>query len=230
MLLLLQKILARAVQNYFRTTTIALSWHVQNYELIGSFESQSEPNQFQPFFNRFPDLLVSVENPSGDQCAVYMVSEYKMCSGYHGKGYHEDVIKRKHFPRYWPSVRGIHRGPGTQRQVTQSFDVLFDLRLNKRLSKQWWGWWLETLSRPLWRHRSDADYSCGRVWLILHVSVHIFVYVSHCYGVGGGSCHAHESAIPTNDSLLDLMPIALHLALSGSITCNKPTQCKGRFQ
>ena len=28
-----------------------------------------------------------------------------------------------------------------QRPVTQSFDVFFDLRLNKRLSKQAWGWW-----------------------------------------------------------------------------------------
>ena len=42
----------------------------------------------------------------------------------------------------------------TQRPVTQSFDVFFDLRLNKRLSKQSWGWWLEMLSRPLWRHRN----------------------------------------------------------------------------
>ena len=25
--------------------------------------------------------------------------------------YHDDVIKWKHFPRYWPSVRGIHRSP-----------------------------------------------------------------------------------------------------------------------
>ena len=32
-----------------------------------------------------------------------------------------------------------------QRPVTRSFDVFFDLRLNKRLSKQW-GWWFETLS------------------------------------------------------------------------------------
>ena len=36
--------------------------------------------------------------------------------------------------------------------VTWSFDVFFDLRLNQRLSKQSWGWWFETLSRPLWRH------------------------------------------------------------------------------
>ena len=42
-----------------------------------------------------------------------------------------------------------------QRPVTQSFDVFFDLRLNKWLSKQSWGWWFETLSRPLWRHCND---------------------------------------------------------------------------
>ena len=39
-----------------------------------------------------------------------------------------------------------------QRPVTRSFDVFLDLRLNKRLSKQSWGWWFETPSRPLWRH------------------------------------------------------------------------------
>ena len=40
----------------------------------------------------------------------------------------------------------------TQRPVTRSFDVFCDLRLNKRLSKQLWGWWFETPSRSLWRH------------------------------------------------------------------------------
>ena len=39
-----------------------------------------------------------------------------------------------------------------QRPVTRSLDVFFDLRLNKRLSKQSWGWWYETLWSPLWRH------------------------------------------------------------------------------
>ena len=34
----------------------------------------------------------------------------------------------------------------TQRPVTRSFDVYFDLCPNKRLSKQSCGWWLETLS------------------------------------------------------------------------------------
>ena len=40
----------------------------------------------------------------------------------------------------------------SKRPVVRSFDVFFDLRLNKRSSKQSWGWWFETLSRPLWRY------------------------------------------------------------------------------
>ena len=39
----------------------------------------------------------------------------------------------------------------SQRPVTRSFDVFFDLCLNKRLSKQRRGWWFETPSRSLWR-------------------------------------------------------------------------------
>ena len=39
-----------------------------------------------------------------------------------------------------------------QRPVRRSFDILFDLRPNIRLSKHSWGWWFETPSHPLWRH------------------------------------------------------------------------------
>ena len=42
--------------------------------------------------------------------------------------------------------------PRTQRSVTRSFEVFFDLRSNKRSGKHWWGWWFETPSCPLWRH------------------------------------------------------------------------------
>ena len=45
----------------------------------------------------------------------------------------------------------------TQRPVTRSFGVFFDLCPNKRLSKQSWGWWFETPSRPFWRHRNVAS-------------------------------------------------------------------------
>ena len=71
--------------------------------------------------------------------------------------HHDDVIKWKHFPRNCPYVREF-TGPGefsTQRPVTRSFEVFFDLRVNKRLSKQPWVWWFETLSWSLWRQCKD---------------------------------------------------------------------------
>ena len=40
----------------------------------------------------------------------------------------------------------------SQRPVTQSFDVFFDLRLNKQQS---WCWLFETPSRSLWCHHND---------------------------------------------------------------------------
>ena len=49
----------------------------------------------------------------------------------------------------------------SQRPVTQSFDVISDLRLNKRLSKQSRRRWFETPSRSLWSH-------CNvRIWVCL---------------------------------------------------------------
>ena len=50
----------------------------------------------------------------------------------------------------------------TQRPVTRSFDVFFDLRLIKWLSKQPWGCWFETLSCPLWRHHNVYNFRVDR--------------------------------------------------------------------
>ena len=82
---------------------------------------------------------------------------------------HDEVIKCKYFPRYWSFVRGNSPVTGefpTQRPVTRSFDVFFDLCLNQRLSKQSWGWWFETPSCSLWRHCNEPcpSNSGGRKW------------------------------------------------------------------
>ena len=43
-----------------------------------------------------------------------------------------------------------------QRPVTRSFDVFFDIRLNKQLSKQSRRGWFETSWRSLWCHCNDG--------------------------------------------------------------------------
>ena len=56
----------------------------------------------------------------------------------------------------------------------------FDLCLNKRLNKQSWGWWFETLSHPLWRHSNVRSffhyYRC-------HQRFDYIRYFVHCMSV-----------------------------------------------
>ena len=49
----------------------------------------------------------------------------------------------------------------SQTPVTRSFDFFFDLRLNKRSSKQSWRRWFETPSHSLWRHCNICVMSGG---------------------------------------------------------------------
>ena len=70
---------------------------------------------------------------------------------------HDDVIKWKHFPRYWSFERGNSPVTGefpAQWLVTRGLNIFFDLRQNKWLSKQSRRRWFDTPSRSLWRHCS----------------------------------------------------------------------------
>ena len=59
----------------------------------------------------------------------------------------------------------------TQRPVTRSFDVSFDLRPNKWLSKQSWGYWFVTLSCSLWRHRNAIIFPGAKLLVTHHTRI-----------------------------------------------------------
>ena len=69
---------------------------------------------------------------------------------------HDDIIKWKHFPRYWTFVRRITRSPVNSPHKGQCrgalmFSLIF-ARKKKRLSKESW---FKTPSRSSWRHCND---------------------------------------------------------------------------
>ena len=72
------------------------------------------------------------------------------------RGYKSNCIQPlQHYTKYEPLCAG--NSPVTnefpwQMPVTRSFDIFFDLRLNKRLGKLSRRWWFETPWHPLWRH------------------------------------------------------------------------------
>ena len=83
-----------------------------------------------------------------------------------------------------------------QRPVTRSFDVSFDLRLNKRLSKQSWCWWFETPSRPLWRHCNDYS----SIWYEKRMTVATpnkrrCTWISVSIDCGGKWCEIHVNKL-----------------------------------
>ena len=81
--------------------------------------------------------------------------------------FHDDVIKWKHVPRHWLLCGEFTGDCGEftgDRPVTRSFDVFFDLRLNKRLCKQSRRRWFETPSYSLWSHCNVVPNSDPVIW------------------------------------------------------------------
>ena len=63
-----------------------------------------------PVTGGFPSLMAS----AAENVSIRWLDREKYCYAFPENTvvkFHDDVIKRKHFPRYWPFVRGIHRSP-----------------------------------------------------------------------------------------------------------------------
>ena len=88
-----------------------------------------------------------------------------------------------------------------QRPVTRSFEVFFDVRLNKRLSKQSRGWWFETPSRSLWRQRNEA--SCTET--CMHVDE---IYLSEYMSIWYDRLSAPNALSLFTHSIRDVQPIS----------------------
>ena len=82
----------------------------------------------------------------------------------------------------WEESTGVFP---SQRPVTRSCDVFFDLRVNKRLSKQTRRWWLEAPPRSLWHH-------CN-VWSQLYI--YIYIYMNDIT-----LCHSYTGVLEANSS------------------------------
>ena len=120
-----------------------------------------------------------------------------------------------------------------QRPVTQSFDVFVDLRLNQRLSKQSWGWWFETLPRPLLRHCNE-DCFMGP-WIIVWLSqwqynnptINRSAYKHNHVHIAVKILGMHYSSDTEHYS--DVIMIAMASQITG-VSIVRPTVCSGADQ
>ena len=107
-----------------------------------------------------------------------------------------------------------------QRPVTRSFDIFFDIRLNKRLSKQSWGWWFETPSRPVWRQCNGDHHHHYQLHhsVIINVTyTSVVMLTAICDGLSWMAFTM--GVIPTHSGLSSSMAIRVpRLAVAGNIS------------
>ena len=115
---------------------------------------------------------------------------------------HDDVIKWNHFSALQALCEGNPQVTGgflSQRPVTRSFDVFFDLRLNKWLSKHSRRRWFETPSRSLWRHRNE-----GRKPMLKLMAILMGLFLSSAEPWINIWMNNHSSNNPVNVSKLQM--------------------------
>ena len=89
---------------------------------------------------------------------------------------HDDVIKWKHFPRYWPFVRGIHRSP-----VSSPHKGLWRGALILSLICVWINSWVNNREAGgLRRYRAHYDVSVMYIYRVPFTMRMAMIYFSMC--------------------------------------------------
>ena len=115
----------------------AANVNLMNYEC-----SKYNPIQFVP--NYFVADILRWNPASGGPLLAWFSWDY---------GNHDDVIKWKHFPHYWPFVRGIHRSPVNSPHKGQWRGALMFSLICARIN----GWVNNREAGDLRRHQAHCD-------------------------------------------------------------------------
>ena len=128
-------------KNHLNTTILTTYWDII---IIHQYAKQNKTHKCGCQQQILSHLLFSKCNPAG----FIIRSVPKLC------WFYDDVTKWKHFPRYWPFVRGIHRSPVNSPHKGQwRWALVFSLICTRKN-----GWVNNreagdlTPSRPLWRY------------------------------------------------------------------------------
>ena len=98
-------------------------------------------------------LLPNLSHSFSFSCYFWRMAWIKCCPSKETIESHDDVIKWKHFPRYWPFVRGIHRSPVNSPHKGQWRGALMFTLICTRI----YGWVNNREAGDLRRYRAHYD-------------------------------------------------------------------------
>ena len=140
----------------FATSWIQLFFYSRHFHLPGS-SATCDFSQVDlcGYETPYRDSMIVWQRMSGSDLAEQLqyslgMEEMGITSDY---GVHDDVTKWKHFPRYWPFVRGIHRGPVNSPHKGQWRGALMLTLICARIN----GWVNNREAGDLRRYRPHCD-------------------------------------------------------------------------
>ena len=134
---------------YIRFSLIS-SYHPFTHQCIHSSIHPSTPPSIHQSINQISHYIRQPANQSINQSYNRPIT--KQCISFCLSFSHKHVMKWKHFPRYWPFVRGIHRWiPLTMVSDAELWCFLWSAP-NQTARRRWF----ETPSRSLWRHCNES--------------------------------------------------------------------------
>ena len=145
-----------------RITSVPACRHLVSLETL-----VLDKSQFYCDTARYRMLLETISNP-----ALASVVAGAVCAGPEVLVGVNVIIKWKHFPRYWPFVRGIHWSPVNSRTKASDAELLYFL-----WSAHWTnGWANNREAGDLWRHRAYYDVIVMLSWVaVLKVNVNLLI-------------------------------------------------------
>ena len=127
--------------------------------------------------------LIQAKNKEKPQRSTLLV----LCEGYPLLSQiHDDVIKWKHFPRYWPFVRGIHRSPVNSPHKGQWRGAFVFSLICAWIN----GWVTNHEAGDLGRHRAHYDVIVMHLWYGERFQVMMWPCSSHSL-----DSHQHDTAV-----------------------------------
>ena len=113
------------------------NWAFLDYRPVAAFKSL----RFALFFIQNNFLIGCTHYPESSMLLITLMCPLTGCSPWSGvhlvSAQHDDVIKWKHFLRYWPFVRGIHRSPENSPNKGQWRGALIFSLICAWINKSW---------------------------------------------------------------------------------------------
>ena len=104
---------AQTLNGAYRRSPIFFRGHLPNFKVIGAKKLPIWPRLWRLRLLGRSQLSDPSDFLSPVKCCIEAITRIGFLTplAVHVQCYHDDVIKWKHFPHYWPFVRGIHRSP-----------------------------------------------------------------------------------------------------------------------